>query len=199
MLRYNRKCWYNFLFLKKHSAYQKLTHWCRLMDTYINKLTITGSGNALLPDRHKAFTWTNAEILLIGTLGTNFSDILIAIKTFQFMKMHLKMSSAKWQPFCLGLNVLSQIDATLKSTGTNELKMPSVKWQPFCFSLNVLSQIDATLQSTGTNYLWAAMTWLKERARAPFVQIGDVQQAMICEALVLRLWLHKTWRCRRDF
>ena len=49
---------------------------------------------------------TNAAILLIRHLGTNFSEILIAIHIFSFKKMHLKMSSAKRWPFCLGLNVL---------------------------------------------------------------------------------------------
>ena len=48
----------------------------------------------------------NAGILLIGPLGTNFSEILIEIHTFSFKKMHLKMSSGKSRPFCLGLNVL---------------------------------------------------------------------------------------------
>ena len=43
----------------------------------------------------QAIIWTNAEVLLIGHLGTNFSEILIEIKTFSFKKIHLKMSSAK--------------------------------------------------------------------------------------------------------
>ena len=47
------------------------------------------------------------EILLIGPLGTNFSEILIEILAFSFKKMCLKLSSAKWRPFCLGLNVLN--------------------------------------------------------------------------------------------
>ena len=42
-------------------------------------------------------------------LGINFSEILIEIQTFSFEKMHLKMSSAKWRPFCLTLNVLIQV------------------------------------------------------------------------------------------
>ena len=46
-------------------------------------------------------------ILLIGTLGTNFSAILIEIHIFSFKKMHLKMSSAKCLSFCLGLSELS--------------------------------------------------------------------------------------------
>ena len=50
---------------------------------------------------------TIAGILLIGPLGTNFSETLIGIQTFLFKKMHLKMSSAKWRLFCLCLNVLN--------------------------------------------------------------------------------------------
>ena len=67
-------------------------------DAYIcvSKLTIIGSDNGLSPDRRHAIIWTNAGILLIWTLGTNFSEILSEIHTFSFKKMHLKMSSAKW-------------------------------------------------------------------------------------------------------
>ena len=45
-------------------------------------------------------------ILLIRTLGTNFSEILGKIHSFSFKKMHLKMSSAKGRLFSLGLNEL---------------------------------------------------------------------------------------------
>ena len=76
--------------------------------TCVGKLTIIGSDNGLSPGRRQAIIWTNAGILLIGPLGTNFSEISIAIETFSFKKMHLKMSSAKWRPFCLGLNVLTR-------------------------------------------------------------------------------------------
>ena len=67
--------------------------------------TIIGSDNGLSPDRRQAIIWTNAGILLIWPLGTNFSETLIEIHIFSFKKMHLKMSSGKWRPFCLGLNV----------------------------------------------------------------------------------------------
>ena len=72
----------------------------------VNKLTITGSDNGLSPGRRQAIIWTNAGILLIGSLGTKFNEILIEMHTFLFKKMYLNMSSAKWRPFCLGLNVL---------------------------------------------------------------------------------------------
>ena len=57
--------------------------------------------------RRQAIIWTNAGILLIEPLGTNFSEILIRIQAFSFKKMHLKMSSAKWRLFRLGLNALT--------------------------------------------------------------------------------------------
>ena len=84
-----------------------LTHWGRVTHICVSKLTIIGSDNGLSPGRHQAIIWINARILLIEPLGTNFSEILIEIKTFSFKKMHLKMSSGKWQPSCLGLNVLN--------------------------------------------------------------------------------------------
>ena len=77
-----------------------------MTDICVSKLTIIGSDNDLSPDWRQAIIWTNAGILLIGPLGTNFSEILIEIHAYSFKKMHLKMSSGKWRPFCLGLNVL---------------------------------------------------------------------------------------------
>ena len=78
-----------------------MTHIC------VGNLIIIGSDNGLSPGWRQAIIWTNAGILLIEPLGTNFSEILIEILTFSFKKMRLKVSSAKWRPFCLGLNVLS--------------------------------------------------------------------------------------------
>ena len=73
----------------------------------ISKLTSNGSDNGLSPGRRQAIIWTNAGILLHGPWGSNFSGSFIEILTFPFKKMHLKVSSAKWRPCCLSLNVLS--------------------------------------------------------------------------------------------
>ena len=83
-----------------------LTHWGRVTHICVGNLTIIGSDNGLSPGRRQAIIWNNAGLLLIGPLGTNFSEILIGIQTFSFTKMHLNVSSAKWRPFCLGLNEL---------------------------------------------------------------------------------------------
>ena len=77
-----------------------MTHIC------FSRLTFIGSDNGFSPGRRQAIIWTNAGMLLIRTLGTNFSEILIEIDTFSFKKMHLKKSSGKRRPFCLGLNML---------------------------------------------------------------------------------------------
>ena len=86
-----------------------LTHWGRVTHICVSKLTTIGSDNGLSPGRRQAIIWTNDGILLIRTLGTNFSEILSKIQSFSFKKMHLKMSSAKWRLFRLGLNELSRL------------------------------------------------------------------------------------------
>ena len=83
-----------------------ITHWGRVTHICVSKLTIIGSNNGLSPGRRQAIIWTNAGILSIGQLGINFSEMLIKIHTFSFKKMRLQMSSGKWRPSCLDLNVL---------------------------------------------------------------------------------------------
>ena len=69
--------------------------------------TVIGSDNGASPGRRRAIIWTNAGLLLIGPLRTNFSEILFEMHTFLFKTMHLNLSSEKWKPFCLGLSVLN--------------------------------------------------------------------------------------------
>ena len=71
----------------------------------IGKLTNIDLDNGLSPERRQAIIWTNVGILLIGHLGTNFSEHVIEIQTFWLKKMRLKMSSAKgghfvWASMC---------------------------------------------------------------------------------------------------
>ena len=86
---------------KSSLSYLSLTRWGRMTHICVSKLTIIDSDNGWVPGRRQAIIWTNAGILLIGHLGTNGE-----IHIFSFKKMHFKLSSAKWKPFCLGLNVL---------------------------------------------------------------------------------------------
>ena len=70
--------------------HRSINHWGRVTHICIGNLAIIGSDNGLSPGRRQAITWTNVGILLIGPLGTNFSEILIKIHAFSFKKMHLK-------------------------------------------------------------------------------------------------------------
>ena len=102
--RFNKidlKMWSSFC-----SGTNALTHWGRVTYICVSELTIIGSDNGLSPERRQAIIWTSAGILLIGPLGTNFNEISIAVQIFSFKEMHLTMSSAKWRPLYLGLNVL---------------------------------------------------------------------------------------------
>ena len=96
--------------LRHHTAslgHHYLTHWGQMMHICVRKLTIIGSDNGLSPGLHQAIIWTNARIFLIGHLVTNFKEISSRIHSFSFKKIHLKMSSGKLCPFCLGLIVLT--------------------------------------------------------------------------------------------
>ena len=108
-----------------------MTHIC------VSNLTTTGSVNGLSPGRHQAITWTNAGILLIGPLGTNFSEILIRIPTFSFKKMRLKISSARWRPFCLGLNVLNESILTQLYFIFFSKNISSLKWLTFSNQIKI--------------------------------------------------------------
>ena len=107
-----------------------MTHIC------VGTLTIIGSDNSLSPGRRQAIIWTNAGILLIRPLGTNFGEIVIEILSFSFKKMRLKVSSAKWRPFCLGLNVLT-------NTGVFTIAPVPIK-QSWRISVNVSHEFSST-------------------------------------------------------
>ena len=81
-----------------------LTLWGWVTHICISKITIIGSDNDLSPGRHYLNQCWN---IVNWTPRTNFKEILVRIHTFLFEKIHLKMSSGKWWPFCLGLNVLT--------------------------------------------------------------------------------------------
>ena len=94
--------WCHFHNLQLDQVPIPLIHWGRVTHTCVSKLTIIASDNGW----RQAIIWTNAGILLIGPLGTNFNEILIEIHIISFKKIHSKMASGKWRPSCLGLNVL---------------------------------------------------------------------------------------------
>ena len=83
--------------------------------------------------RHQAIIRTNAGIWLIGSLGTKFIEISIEFLTSSFKEMCLKVSSAKWRPLCLGLNVWNdKSDPTLATQYIQAI--PNVIFKQVVFS-----------------------------------------------------------------
>ena len=133
------------------------THWGRVTHICVSKVTIFGTDIGLSPDRHQAIIWTNAGILLIRTLKTNFSEILDEIHLFSFKKMHLKMSSAKGRLFGLGLNQL--IAMTSQGAVSGQLRIPYIlaqRWRfqnyKCVFTLCIINNV-AYLQLISLGYL----------------------------------------------
>ena len=114
----------------------------------------------------------DATILSIGPLGTNFSKIEIKIQNFSFGKKHLKISSAKWRPFCPGRDHL---------TLAQSLTLPVAS----CFYAN--------LTSNTLSFSSASPVYIRDRA----LTVPGHQQAQCwlqsCEAfcdisLAIRRW-----------
>ena len=57
--------------------------------------------------RHQAITSTNVNLLLTGTLGTYFNEILTETQWLSCKLIYFRMSSAEYQPSCSGVIVLS--------------------------------------------------------------------------------------------
>ena len=80
--------WYSVMMILCNMQFdavmQFLPYWGWVMHICVGNLTIIGSDNGLSPGRRQTIFWINAGILLIGPLGTNFSEILIAMQTFSF-------------------------------------------------------------------------------------------------------------------
>ena len=129
-----------------------LTHWGLVTHICVGKPITIGSDSGLSPERRQAIIWINAGILLIGPLGTNFSEILTGIQTFSFKKIHLKMSSGKWRPFCLGLNVLNDnkaVDMTTVSFQWNAFNA-QITSQPYRAQFIGISSLDMDEFEVGT-------------------------------------------------
>ena len=111
-LNFADEVWHWAIFCRVRLNHPEFLHrcvciWGQMTHICLSKIIIIAADNGLSPSRRQAIIWTNAGILLIGPLGINFSEISIAILTSSFKKMLLKVSSVKWGPFCLGLNVIT--------------------------------------------------------------------------------------------
>ena len=151
-------------FIKSKSYCVFLTHWGQVTHKCVGNPAIIGPDNGLSPGRRQAIIWINAGILLIGPWGTNFSEILIGIHTFSFKKIHLKMSSGKCRPPCLGLNVLIGDQSHLPGDSLYESYLGDI--HP-CLTLHPLSIIGSypdNIRPRGYRsvviFTWDVMAWM---------------------------------------
>ena len=86
----------------------ELIHWGRVIHILINKLTIIGLDNGLLPGQRQAIFWTNAGVLLIGSLETNlnqnlytnswhFPESKFVYKWLTFSRRHFQIHFIEWK------------------------------------------------------------------------------------------------------
>ena len=93
-----------------------LTHCGRVTHICVGKLNTIGSDNGLSPGRRQAIIWTIAGILLIGTLGTNLSEILIGNSNIFIPENAFENVVCRMESICLGLNVLTHVHSSKKES-----------------------------------------------------------------------------------
>ena len=98
-------------------VYVGLTH-CGVVTSYgvvdIGQQIV--SGNGLSHVRRQSITWTKCwRVIQYELSRTNFNELWIKIPSFSFREIYLKVSSAKWRPFCPCLNSL-EVPITLHQT-----------------------------------------------------------------------------------
>ena len=102
---YLSQCWPRSM--PPYLGRNQLTHWGR-----VTPICINGSDNGLSPGRRQAIIWTNAGMMLIGPLGTNFSDwnLYIFIKENAFENAVWKMAAILSRPQCVEKKHVSKRD-----------------------------------------------------------------------------------------
>ena len=151
----------------------------------VGNLIIIGLDNGLSPDRRQAIIWTNDGILLIGPLGTNFSEISIEILTFSFKKLRLKVSSAKRRPFCLGLNVLNR---GMCNSHLGVYRVTHLKCVQISFNTHIcMSALQDMACHYATSYKISTVFKCRKISPYPVSHLGDViRYLQMCQGALER-------------
>ena len=81
-----RKLTYDEVWLYSTLDVTAMTNWDQVKHIYITNWVIIGVDNGLLPIRHQAIIWTNADLLSIGLLRTNCSEVVIAVQQLKVLR-----------------------------------------------------------------------------------------------------------------
>ena len=146
-----------------------LTHWGWVTHICVSKLTIIGSDNGLSPGRHQAIIWTNAGILLIGPLGTNFNrNSYIFIQENPFETVVWKMAAILSRPQCVNMATdwLTALLNTRKNS-TRDFNSPE-PWSDWLLLLDASELPDVLLA--------ACMPWMRAvKPLTSFWRCCDIQ------------------------
>ena len=83
-----------------------LTYWGRVTHLCVSKIVSLGSGYGISPGRCQAIFWTNVFCMVNWTVWEKRSGNFQSKSTHIYLSnVHLKLSSAKWWPCCLVLNL----------------------------------------------------------------------------------------------
>ena len=151
LLRLLNKWLTQFESYQVHISFQAsacLIHWGWVTHICISNLTIIGSDNALSPCWRQAIIWAIAGVLLIGPLGTNFSEIsnrnlYIFIQGNGFENIVCKMPSILSLPQCV--NSLRPGDAIWWGTSHHWFSW----WLVWLLSAKLFPEPTLDLLSTG--------------------------------------------------
>ena len=101
-----------------------LTHWGQVMHICVSVINHHWFRWWLVARSVPSHYLNQCWFIINWTLGNKFQCNLNENSNFSFKKMHLKILSAKWQPFCLSLNVLSLLVLKLEESRITQ----SVPW-----------------------------------------------------------------------
>ena len=113
-----------------------------------------GSDNGLVPNRHQAFTQTNAGLLSSGLWGTNISETRMGILSDSIKEIYLKFLSAEMMPFCPGGDELTVSSYATCAWGQGLLGCTHINGQAGSVCLQGTTLSKALFMSTN---MWRAL------------------------------------------
>ena len=172
--------WQASTWINDELIHWRISHRGRTTHICVGKLTIIGSDNGLSPGQHQAIIWTIAGILLIGPLGTNFSEILIWIQKFSFKKMHLNMMTSSNGNF---FRVTGHLCGEFNGPGEFPAQRP-VTW-----SFDVLFDLHLNKRLSKLSWGW----WFETPSRSLWRHCNEMLSANWCPFVLASMWY--TVRC----
>ena len=143
----------------------------------------------LSPIWRQAIIWTNAGLLSVRPLRTNFSEILIKIQSFSFTKVQPKILSAKWRPFCPG--EMRTVDASslspkCPSPPPQSPEQPPIATRLWCAITIVVATIFQTTFSNAFSWLILMAFWFefpRTRRVTHFPALQNARVAVVMTSL----------------